>query len=132
MDPNGGLEHQERVIKNTATQVNVGGGDTTVGAVSTFILAIVKYPEVQRKVQAELDEFTSKGRIPDYDEDNDSLPYLSACFNELFRWGQIAPLLLLIDLSRAVLLFTFNIELPVDKDGKCIDIPVAFTTGFFK
>ncbi|PPQ83216.1 Dimethyrltryptamine 4-hydroxylase (PsiH) [Psilocybe cyanescens] len=215
MDPNGDLEHQERVIKNTATQVNVGGGDTTVGAVSAFILAMVKYPEVQRKVQAELDEFTSKGRIPDYDEDNDSLPYLSACFKELFRWGQIAPLaiahrLIKDDVYReytipknalvfannwygrtvlndpseypnpsefrperylgpdgkpddtvrdprkaafgygrrvcpgihlaqstvwiagVALVSAFNIELPVDKDGKCIDIPAAFTTGFFR
>lgn len=59
---------------------------------SAFILAMVKYPEVQRKAQAELDMLTSKGLIPDYDEEDDSLPYLTACVKELFRWNQIAPL----------------------------------------
>ncbi|KAH9476870.1 Tryptamine 4-monooxygenase [Psilocybe cubensis] len=92
MDLNGDLEHQEHVIKNTAAEVNVGGGDTTVSAMSAFILAMVKYPEVQRKVQAELDALTNNGQIPDYDEEDDSLPYLTACIKELFRWNQIAPL----------------------------------------
>ncbi|PPQ83215.1 Dimethyltryptamine 4-hydroxylase (PsiH) [Psilocybe cyanescens] len=212
MDPNGDLEHQEHVIKNTATEVNVGGGDTTVSAMSAFILAMVKYPEVQRKAQAELDMLTSKGLIPDYDEEDDSLPYLTACVKELFRWNQIAPLaiahrLIKDDVYRgytipknalvfantwavlndpeeypdpsefrperylgpdgkpdhtvrdprkaafgygrrtcpglhlaqstvwiagATLLSVFNVERPVDRTGKPIDIPAAFTTGFFR
>lgn len=53
---------------------------------------MVKYPKVQRKIQEELDSVLNRGEIPDFDEENDSLPYLTACVKEVFRWNQIAPL----------------------------------------
>lgn len=53
---------------------------------------MVKYPDVQRKLQAELDAVVGKGRIPDFDEEEESLPYLTACTKECYRWNQIVPL----------------------------------------
>ncbi|PPQ70878.1 putative Dimethyltryptamine 4-hydroxylase (PsiH) [Gymnopilus dilepis] len=212
MDPNGDLQHQEHVIRNTAMEVNVGGADTTVSAVAAFILAMVKYPDVQRKVQAELDAVGCRDELPEFDEDNDALPYLTACVKEIFRWNQVAPLAIPHRLDKddhyrgyiipknalvfantwavlndpsvypdpsefrperylgpdgkpdprirdprkaafgygrracpgihlaqstvwivgATLLSVFDIERPMDANGKPIDIPAAFTTGFFR
>lgn len=53
---------------------------------------MVIYPDVQRKAQAELDKVIGKGRIPDFDEDEESLPYLMACVKESLRWHQVTPL----------------------------------------
>ena len=61
---------------------------------------MVQYPDVQRKIQEELDAVIGKGRIPDYDEDESSLPYLSAVVKECFRWNQVAPLAIAHRLDR--------------------------------
>ena len=61
---------------------------------------MVKYPDVQRKIQAEIDAVIGKGRIPDFDEDEPSLPYLLATVKECFRWNQVAPLAIAHRLDR--------------------------------
>ena len=47
----------------------------------TFFLAMVCYPEVQKKAQAELDEVLN-GRLPEH-SDLPSLAYLSALVKEI-------------------------------------------------
>lgn len=42
-----------------------------------FILAMVVYPEVQKKCQEELDAIVGRSRMPTF-EDRDSLPYIRA------------------------------------------------------
>ncbi|KIY50214.1 cytochrome P450 [Fistulina hepatica ATCC 64428] len=56
----------------------------TVSALHSFILAMIAYPEVQKKAQKEIDEVVGCGRLPDLD-DRDSLPYIDAIVKELFR-----------------------------------------------
>lgn len=63
----------------------------SVSTMSNFFLAMVKYPDVQDKAQAELDTTLEHGRLPTF-EDRDSLPYLSALVKELLRWAPAAPL----------------------------------------
>ena len=63
------------------------GADTTGSAIGTFFLAMVCYPEVQKKAQAELDEVLN-GRLPEHD-DFSSLPYLSALVKEVFRYAGV-------------------------------------------
>ena len=58
---------------------------------STFILAMVLYPEVQKKAQAELDSVIGMGRLPGF-EDRDRLPYVSALCKEVHRWHPAGPL----------------------------------------
>ena len=58
---------------------------------SSFLLAMTAYPEVQRKCQAELDAVVGNDRLPTF-EDRDHLPYLSAMLKEVIRWGPTAPL----------------------------------------
>ena len=61
-------------------------------AVSQFFLAaMVLFPEVQRKAQAELDAHVGPGRLPDFG-DYDSLVYVRAVALEALRWNPVAPL----------------------------------------
>ena len=44
------------------------GTDTTVTAVVRFFLAMILYPEVQKKAQEELDRVVGTDRLPSLDE----------------------------------------------------------------
>lgn len=50
----------------------------------TFILIMVRYPEVYAKAQSEMYSVVGNKRLPDFD-DKDSLPYLNALLTELYR-----------------------------------------------
>jgi len=68
------------------------GTDTTLAAVHTFILAMVRHPKVQRKAQTELDRVIHHGgRLPGY-EDQPDLPYITAVMREVLRWQPVAPI----------------------------------------
>ena len=54
-------------------------------------MAVLLYPEVQRKAQEELDRVVERGRLPDF-SDRDELPYMTALCKEVLRWFPIAPL----------------------------------------
>ena len=51
----------------------------------TFILAMVRHPDVFSKAQTEIDRVVGNDRLPDFD-DKDSLPYLNALLTELYRF----------------------------------------------
>ncbi|KDR82191.1 hypothetical protein GALMADRAFT_222059 [Galerina marginata CBS 339.88] len=79
-------EHPGRdldILKDVAAQTYMAGADTTASALGTFFLAMVCYPQVQKKAQEELDKVLN-GKLP---EANDirSLPYLSALIKEVYR-----------------------------------------------
>ncbi|KAI9467402.1 cytochrome P450 [Lactarius psammicola] len=69
----------------------LGGADTTVSALQTFILAMTLYPEVQRRAQAEIDQVVGSSRLPDF-SDQDALPYVQAVLKEVLRWHPVIPL----------------------------------------
>ncbi|KAN0135849.1 Cytochrome P450 [Lactarius tabidus] len=68
-----------------------GGTDTVVATISAFILAMVLFPDAQRKAQEEIDRVVGTGRLPNF-TDRDHLPYLSALYKELLRWHVIGPM----------------------------------------
>jgi hypothetical protein len=67
--------------------VTSAGADTTASALGTFFLAMVCYPEVQKKAQEELDKVLN-GRLPEY-SDIGSLPYFSALVKEVYRYVEV-------------------------------------------
>ncbi|KAL5520612.1 hypothetical protein ACEPAF_2613 [Sanghuangporus sanghuang] len=67
------------------------GIETTAGTIMSFILAMLHFPGVMRKAQAEIDSVLSADRMPEY-EDYDSLPYIIAVVNEALRWRPVAVL----------------------------------------
>jgi cytochrome P450 len=83
-----------KVIKDVAGIVYLAGLDTTVGAVESFVLAMVVYPYIQARAQAELDKVVGRGRLPEFDDKKD-LPYVNAVMSECLRWLPVVPMGLL-------------------------------------
>lgn len=59
-----------------------GGSDTTASTLLSFVLAMIKYPNVLRKAQNEVDEVCGTQRSPTF-EDLAKLPYLKNCVSEV-------------------------------------------------
>ncbi|EGN92968.1 hypothetical protein SERLA73DRAFT_190338 [Serpula lacrymans var. lacrymans S7.3] len=68
------------------------GTDTTASTVQWFTMAMVLYPEAQKRAQEELDNVLgSDGKtMPGY-EHLSQLPYCVALTKEVFRWAPAAP-----------------------------------------
>ena len=56
-----------------------------------FMLAMVLFPDTQRKAQEELDAVVGRGRLPTFD-DLESLVYIQAIVKEILRWHPVGPL----------------------------------------
>lgn len=63
----------------------------TVTTLSHFFLAMVQYPAVLKRAQAEIDAVIGQDRLPVVG-DRASLPYCNAVFTELLRWSVPVPL----------------------------------------
>ncbi|EHY61259.1 hypothetical protein HRR80_009080 [Exophiala dermatitidis] len=60
------------------------GSDTTSSTLYAFIQAMVLYPDVQKRAQAEVDKAVGE-RLPTM-EDEPNLQYIRACIKESLRW----------------------------------------------
>lgn len=60
------------------------GSDTTAAALYAFVQAMVLYPDVQKKAQAQLAEICGS-RLPEI-SDFDKLPYIRCIMKETLRW----------------------------------------------
>jgi hypothetical protein len=58
---------------------------------TSLFLALVLYPQVQRRAQAELDAVVGRDRLPTLD-DRPRLPYIDAFCKELMRWQMVTPI----------------------------------------
>jgi len=81
-------------IMATLLQTYGAGIDTSSNTSVWFIAHMIKYPEIQKKVQNELDRVVGRDRLPSYD-DMQNLPYFNAVLNEVMRIKTIAPQALL-------------------------------------
>ncbi|KAH7921033.1 cytochrome P450 [Leucogyrophana mollusca] len=82
---------QEQAIKATAATVFIAGAETSASTLQSFILAMLLYPEVQARAQAEIDSVLGGSRLPDFN-DRLSLPYVEAILREALRWRPVVPL----------------------------------------
>jgi cytochrome P450 len=58
--------------------------ETATAAMMTFTLAMLIYPDIQRRAQKEIDLIVESDRLPDF-PDIPRLPYLSAIIKEVLR-----------------------------------------------
>ncbi|KXN81948.1 O-methylsterigmatocystin oxidoreductase [Leucoagaricus sp. SymC.cos] len=72
----------------TAGEIFGAGSDTTVSITSSFILAMVLFPEVQRNAQAEIDSVVGVSKLPSF-SDRGALPYVNAVVKEAMRWNPV-------------------------------------------
>ena len=87
-------EHQsdkDENIKGSAASIYAAGSDTLVSSLSAFFLAMIIYPDVKRKAQAEIDSVIGSDRLPNLG-DAERLPYVSALIQELHRWNTVVPM----------------------------------------
>jgi len=63
----------------------------TVSSMYSLFLALVLFPQVQRRAQAELDVVIGRDRLPTFD-DRPRLPYIEALCKELMRWQMVTPI----------------------------------------
>ncbi|KIM81633.1 hypothetical protein PILCRDRAFT_821401 [Piloderma croceum F 1598] len=87
----GGSADKEELIKNVVAIAYGAGADTTVSAITSFILAMVLYPDIQKKAQDDIDRITGGGRLPTF-ADKTSLPYISCVVWECLRWNPATPM----------------------------------------
>ncbi|XP_063056804.1 cytochrome P450 2J2-like [Engraulis encrasicolus] len=67
------------------------GTETTSTTLQWALIALMKYPHVQEKVQAEIDSVVGQSRQPSM-ADRASMPYTDAVIHEVQRMGNIVPL----------------------------------------
>ncbi|KAJ3546252.1 hypothetical protein NM688_g5535 [Phlebia brevispora] len=81
----------ETGAKDATGTAYVAAVDTQFAVMSTFLLAMLAAPHVQRKAQAELDSVVGTDRLPTV-EDLPSLPFVQAIYLEAMRWMPVLPL----------------------------------------
>jgi|SRR6267154_334571 len=61
------------------------GAETTSTTLTWWMLAMIAFPEVQRRAQAEIDAVVGHDRLPSF-ADAPHLPYVCATIKEVLRW----------------------------------------------
>ena len=86
-----GLTYSDHELWFMGGTLTEGGSDTTASIVTAFVQAMVAYPDVQKKAQAQIDSVVGADRSPTW-EDLANLPYIIQCTKEAMRWRPVTPL----------------------------------------
>lgn len=84
-------ELTEEHVKEAVMDTFVAGAEATTAALRWIILYLLRQPEVQTKVQKELDQVVGRDRLPRL-SDRKNLNYLEAVINESLRISAQTPL----------------------------------------
>ncbi|KAL1633768.1 hypothetical protein SLS56_002647 [Neofusicoccum ribis] len=68
-----------------------GGSDTSSSLILAIVRAMMQYPDVQKKAQAEIDSVIGSDRSPRW-SDFSKLPYINMIIKEAHRWRPVLPL----------------------------------------
>ncbi|XP_065697747.2 cytochrome P450 2J2-like isoform X1 [Patagioenas fasciata] len=87
---NGNGIFQEENLMACAVDLLLAGTETTSTTIRWALLYMAMYPEIQARVQAEIDTVIGQGRQPALD-DRSNMPYTSAVIHEVQRKSNIVP-----------------------------------------
>ena len=102
LDANGGMKCDPakiNIIKQTSATMYAAGVDSTNALITSFILVMTLYPEIQQRAQEEIDCVVGTQRLPAIG-DRANLPYLECIIREVYRWNPASPLSVPHKLSR--------------------------------
>ncbi|XP_008843062.1 cytochrome P450 2D20-like [Nannospalax galili] len=86
-----------------------GAGILTTSTTLTWaLLLMILYPDIQRRVQQEIDEVIGQARRPEM-ADQERMPFTNAVIHEVQRFGAVAPLTLPFITSRSIEVQGFHI-----------------------
>ncbi|XP_007943271.1 cytochrome P450 1B1 [Orycteropus afer afer] len=92
--PNGSSDSGARLdvefVPAAVTDIFGASQDTLSTALQWLLVLFTRYPEVQARVQAELDQVVGRGRLPSMD-DQPKLPYIMAFIYEAMRFSSFVP-----------------------------------------
>nr|XP_014344361.1 PREDICTED: cytochrome P450 1B1 isoform X2 [Latimeria chalumnae] len=86
-----GHELDKDYVSSTVTDIFGASQDTLSTALQWIILFLVRYPEVQAKIQDEMEKTVGRERLPSI-EDQSHMPYIMAFFYESMRFSSFVPL----------------------------------------
>ena len=76
-------------LEKSVIHLFVAGTETTVNTLRWALLYMMKYPDIQIRIQREMDEVVGRNRLPRM---SDKLPYTEATLMEVQRIASIVPL----------------------------------------
>ncbi|KZS98116.1 cytochrome P450 [Sistotremastrum niveocremeum HHB9708] len=88
-----GTVQDEWEVMVAAATAYTAGVDTTTASINSATIFLMTYPEIQTRVQEELDDYLHGERLPKI-EDRETLPYFSAVLREIMRFNPVVPLAL--------------------------------------
>jgi cytochrome P450 len=88
-EKHGLTEHQITLLSGVTLK---GGSDTSASVLTSFVQAMIIWPDIQKKAQAEIDAVISEDQVPDFDNFYEKLPYIARTVKEAHRWRPVAPL----------------------------------------
>ncbi|XP_040498560.1 cytochrome P450 1A1 isoform X2 [Ursus maritimus] len=91
LDENANIQLSDEKIVNVVLDIFGAGFDTVTTAISWSLLYLVTNPNVQKKIQEELDIVIGRARQPRL-SDRPQLPYMEAFILEVFRHASFVPL----------------------------------------
>ncbi|KAF3826512.1 cytochrome P450 1B1 isoform X2 [Mirounga angustirostris] len=86
----GGARQDLEYVPATVTDIFGASQDTLSTALQWLLVLFTRYPEVQARVQAELDQVVGRDRLPCLD-DQPNLPYVMAFLYEAMRFSSFVP-----------------------------------------
>ncbi|KAK2540518.1 cytochrome P450 2J2 [Columba guinea] len=89
----GDVAFQEENLVACVLDLFLAGTETTSTTIRWALLFMAMYPEIQARVQAEIDTVIGQARQPALD-DRSNMPYTNAVIHEVQRKGNIAPFIL--------------------------------------
>ncbi|XP_063170090.1 cytochrome P450 1A5-like [Candoia aspera] len=139
LDSNANEALKDLNIVGIVNELFGAGFDTVSTGLSWCLLYLVTYPEIQRKIQEELDQIIGRGRTPKL-SDCAMLPYSEAFIFEMFRHSSFVPFTIPHCTTRDTVLNGFYIpqdtcvfvnQWQVNHDPKLWDEPSAFNPERF-
>ncbi|KAG7333887.1 hypothetical protein KOW79_002294 [Hemibagrus wyckioides] len=85
-----GVTLDEKYVPPTVADIFGASQDTTSTALQWIVLLLVRYPDIQKKLQEEVEKVVGRNRLPSF-QDQQHLPYVMAFIYEMMRFSSFVP-----------------------------------------